>query len=330
MTRLYLIYISLLGLSLSFAGCDSLIYDDQKKPQSEPVVYLSVTKAQAEGLETLNADDIEYEDRVHDLAMLVFDSSSGTKVGEYFDENIPLSEKDKSFIVQLNPGPGQRDFYFVANMPIAALKSITTRSAMESYINTFRDLDTDLYLNATETKGFPMSRIYKNQTITQGGNIYSPLPFRPNGEDRVNLIRVLAKLEVKIDGSTTNLGVKNIYYKNAYRQFSLQSPLTPIVPIFYEDKPSTKTDNLVSSNDWTAWSATGSVSSYTLDQGNVTNLTLTTYINERDNASSAIEIKLPYQATGPLPPPEFGDETYKLLLPSKIERNHWYVYDVEI
>ncbi|MBN9300902.1 MAG: hypothetical protein J0I03_03850, partial [Dysgonomonas mossii] len=64
MTRLYLIYISLLGLSLSFAGCDSLIYDDQKNPQSEPVVYLSVTKAQAEGLETLNADDVEYEDRV--------------------------------------------------------------------------------------------------------------------------------------------------------------------------------------------------------------------------------------------------------------------------
>ena len=172
MTRLYLIYISLLGLSLSFAGCDSLIHDDQKNPQSEPVVYLSVTKAQAEGLETLNADDVEYEDRVHDLAMLVFDSSSGIKVGEYFDENIPISEKDKSFIVQLNPGPGQRDFYFVANMPIAALKSITTRSAMESYMNTFRDLDTDLYLNATETKGFPMSRIYKNQTITQGGNIY--------------------------------------------------------------------------------------------------------------------------------------------------------------
>lgn len=261
MTRLYLIYISLLGLSLSFAGCDSLIYDDQKNPQSEPVVYLSVTKAQAEGLETLNADDVEYEDRVHDLAMLVFDSSSGIKVGEYFDENIPISEKDKSFIVQLNPGPGQRDFYFVANMPIAALKSITTRSAMESYMNTFRDLDTDLYLNATETKGFPMSRIYKNQTITQGGNIYSPLPFRPNGEDRVKLIRVLARLEVKIDGSTTNLGVKSIYYKNAYRQFSLQSPLTPIAPIYYEDKPLKKVDNsfiyympeaLMSAPSWSA------------------------------------------------------------------------------
>jgi hypothetical protein len=33
---------------------------------------------------------------------------------------------------------------------------------------------------------------------------------------------------------------------------------------------------------------------------------------------------------GPLPPPEFGPELYRLPLPEKIERNNWYRYDIEI
>ncbi len=242
MVKLNTIYITLISILILFSGCDSLIYDNHDKSQvQKPVVYLSITKAQAAGLETLNADDIDYEDRVHDLALLVFDPSTGAKVCEYFDENILFSEKEKTFTVALTPG--QRDFYFVANMPIAALKSINSRSEMDIYMNTLRDLDTDLYLNASETKGFPMSRVYKNQTVSEGGNMYSPLPFRPDGEDKVRLIRVEAKLEVIIDGLAANIGVKNIYYKNAYRQFSLSSLITPPTPVYYEDKPLKKVNN---------------------------------------------------------------------------------------
>ena len=247
MIRFKLIYITFIGILILFSGC-GLIYDDhedvQVQPQSQlPEVYLSVTKAQAAGLETFNADNVDYEDRVHDLALLIFDSATGAKVGEYFDENIPFSEKDKTFIVQLNPGPGRRDFYFVANMPIAALKSITTRDNMDLYMNALRDLDTDLYLNATETKGFPMSRVYTNQEVQEGGNIYSPRPFQPNGEERVKLIRVVAKLEVKFEGGTTTLGVKNVYFKNAYKPFSLNTQTNPITPVFYDDKPLKKVNN---------------------------------------------------------------------------------------
>jgi hypothetical protein len=98
----------------------------------------------------------------------------------------------------------------------------------------------------------------------------------------------------------------------------------------YVIKPSVKTDNLVSSSTWNAWTATGTVTSYTLVGGKVTGLTLTTYLNERDAAGSAIEISLPFMGSGPLPPPEFGDESYTLKLPAKVERNHWYIYDVAI
>lgn len=230
------------------AACDSFIYenqdgiDGQSKGQD---VYLSVTRAQAADTETINEDAADYEDRVHDLALLVFDSSTGEKVCEYFDEGIPFTEKEKTFTVKMTTG--QRDFYFVANMPMAVLKTIPTKSVMDSYMATFGDLDIDLYLSATQSKGFPMSRIYLSQTVSEGGNIYQPKPFRPviNGteETRVRLIRSVAKLEVVIDGASIGSGVKNIYYKNAYRQFSLLSEGYPDTVGYYEDKPLKKVGN---------------------------------------------------------------------------------------
>ena len=185
----------------ALGACDSLIYDDREgshETDEGPVVYLSVTKAQAAGLESLNADAADYEDRVHDLALLVFDSATGEKVGEYFDENIPFGVKEKSFTVKLTPGT--RDFYFIANMPMTELKAIGSKGVMQTYMSSLRNLDADLYLGATVSKGFPMSRVYLNQLVTEGGTVYTPLPFRPNGEDRINLIRTVAKLEVVIDG----------------------------------------------------------------------------------------------------------------------------------
>lgn len=231
-------------------ACDSFIYEDQDKIDKQTKgqeVYLSVTRAQTADTETINEDAADYEDRVHDLALLVFDSFTGEKVCEYFDEGIPFTEKEKTFTVKMTSG--QRDFYFVANMPVANLKGISTKSEMDNYMAAFRDLDTDLYLAATKDKGFPMSRVYLNQTISEGGNIYQPKPFQPvvNGteESRVRLIRSVAKLEVVIDGASIGSGVKDIYYKNAYRQFSLRPEVYPATVGYYEDedKPLKKVGN---------------------------------------------------------------------------------------
>lgn len=233
-----LLYFLTACLLLALGACDSLIYDDREgshETDEGPVVYLSITKAQAAGLESLNADAADYEDRVHDLALLVFDSGTGTKVGEYFDENIPFGVKEKSFTVKLTPGT--RDFYFVANMPMTELKAIGSKEAMLTYMQSFRNLDAGLYLGATESRGFPMSRIYLGQVVTEGGNIYAPMPFRPNGEDRVKLIRTVAKLEVVIEGGATGSGVQNIYYKNAFRQFGFTEGAYPASVSYYEDKP---------------------------------------------------------------------------------------------
>lgn len=241
-------YILIACLGVSLWACDSMIYDDHDKGQAadnaDPV-YLSVTRAQAADTETINEDDTDYEDRVHDLALLVFDSSTGEKVCEYFDEGIPFTEKEKTFTVKLITGT--HDFYFVANMPMAALKTISTKSAMDTYMATFRDLDTDLYLAATQSKGFPMSRVYLNQTVDKGGTVSQPKPFLPvvNGvqESRVRLIRAVAKLEVVIEGASLGSGVKNIYYKNAYRRFGLTADLYPVTVDYYEDKLLKKVGN---------------------------------------------------------------------------------------
>ncbi|MFR0678859.1 FimB/Mfa2 family fimbrial subunit [Dysgonomonas mossii] len=246
--KLKIRYILLACLAVSFWACDSMIYDDHEKtqvPDKAGQVYLSVTRAQAADTETINEDDTDYEDRVHDLALLVFDSSTGEKVCEYFDEGISFAEKEKTFTIKLTTGI--RDFYFVANMPMTLLKTISSKSAMDTYMATFRDLDTGLYLEATESKGFPMSRVYLNQTVSEGGNIYQPKPFRPvvNGteENRIKLIRAVAKLEVVIEGAALGSGVKNIYYKNAYHRFGLTADLYPVAVDYYEDKLLKKVGN---------------------------------------------------------------------------------------
>lgn len=243
--NLKMTYILLASLVIIFSSCDSMAYEDQEEQEISiegREVYLSINRTQAADTKTINEDITTFEDRVHDLALFIFDSSTGEKISEYFDEEIPLSDTEKTFTVKLTTG--LRDFYFVANMPMAALKTINNKTEMIAYMSTFRDLDIKLYEGAKIDKGFPMSRIYLNQTITEGGNIYSPKLFQPtvNGsiEDHVKLIRAVAKLEVVLDGVLSNSGVKNIYYRNAYRQFGFISGTYPTSISHYADNPLTK------------------------------------------------------------------------------------------
>lgn len=243
-----LLNILLACLLANFLSCESIIHEDKeelKKHIEEQDVYLSISRAATADTKTINEDTENYEDRVHDLALLIFDSSTGEKICEYFDSGIPVSDNEKTFTVKLTTG--QRDFYFVANMPVTTLKTIKNRSEMITYMSTFRDLDMSIYKGATENKGFPMSRVYLNQIITEGGNIYSPKNFQPvtNGkkEDGVRLIRAVAKFEVVLDGVINDLGIKAVYYRNAYRQFALTPDTYPPTITYLEDSLLKKVGN---------------------------------------------------------------------------------------
>lgn len=235
MNKINWIHPTLIAILLLLASCGKSIYEEADQDDSKPAVYLSVTRAaHSNGTESINEDAIDFEDRVHDMMMLVFDSNTGALIGSYIDNNIPISETSKTFVVKLTPG--QRDFYFVANMPLGDLTGITTRTEMDAYLKAFRDLDAALYLAASAAKGFPISRVYLNQTLTEGGRMDNPTLFRPGGEDKVLLRRAVAQLQVDLEGSAVTFGVKNIYYKNAYRQFSLESiNNTPLAPAFYAE-----------------------------------------------------------------------------------------------
>ena len=75
MIRNILKYSILFGLIFGAVSCDKLIYDDlDEKPDAEAKVYLAVTRAaHTDGNESINKDEVDFEDRVHDMAMFVFE-----------------------------------------------------------------------------------------------------------------------------------------------------------------------------------------------------------------------------------------------------------------
>lgn len=215
------IYTALLALFITMWGCDKLIYD-QLDDVGGAKVYLSVSYGGAASFRssvsqpddpTINEDLDDWEDHVHSLALFVFDYSTGALVASYDDYD--KSAFSSSFVIELTPG--QRDFYFVANMPKT---TIADRDAMDVYMTKVNELAIDLYNVSSNGKGFPMSRVYTNQTVTEGGTVYQPTPFKPDGEDKVLLIRAVAKLEININPEEVGY-VKSITLKNAYSHYHL-------------------------------------------------------------------------------------------------------------
>lgn len=161
--------------------------------------------------------------------------------------------------------------------------------------------------------------------------------------DNVSLTRAVAKVELnislreKFQTQPTIVSGNLSDFKFRYVNFDKET---------YVVKSTTKPDNLINSandvwpqiTDWTVWGASLNASptpdagtGYILDaSGKITALRIITYLNERDNKGAAIEFALPRVDDGNLPPPEFGPELYRLQLPDKIQRNHWYQYNVKI
>lgn len=220
---------------------------------------------------------------------------------------------DKKILLNLTQTEaGNRDVYIVANC------SSLLKTSLDG-VSTIAGLQSVLQSNDT-----PWSTTLTTPILMSGNKAHN---FNTNYQlNNVTLIRAIAKVQLNVKLSDSHQGTP---LSNGNNSAQYRYKLINFDKNTYVLKPVSKTDNLVSSSTWINWS--DAITSYTLDgNGKVTNLTLTTYLNERDNAGAAIELSLPYFDGGFLPPPEFGDETYKLQLPAKIERNNWYVYEVEI
>lgn len=294
MMKLQRTYVMLVALILVFAGCDKLIYDQQESGGVDHTVHLSVNvrAAQAKsGLRaadpSINTDATYYEDNVYDLAMLIFNGDmNGERVGiVHLNNNLGSGISTRAFQVELTAGK-KYDFYFVANMPDMRVDlteaNIPNREAMDNYLRVAtRELSSTLYQGASAMEGFPMARIYKNQLVEAGGTIYQPKPFYPKQgsseeysvvatsagtgdvtRDYVELIRVVAKLEVNLDG-TTDLGVDKIYFRNANHHFRLVEFDTPPAAYFNNNSTNTELRRLESSNTYIYYMPEAIISSAT-------------------------------------------------------------------
>lgn len=256
--RKLLLHISLFAaLLLSFTGCKSdasTIEDDGAKYHW--VINVKNPQYSTRAGEQINKDGTRYEDAVHSLAMLIFNSSTGAKVGAYFNNQVGSGvPATHAFSVKLEPG--KYDFYFIANVPNmqSELNGVANRNAMNSYLNRVnRELPNTLYSGATASVGIPMSRVYLKQNIAKGGSIYQPKPFKPkmlsteldkviannagNGTTERNwieLIRTVAKLEVEIEAGNGGLGIDKIYFRNANRHYSLNDFGSATPTAYYSD-----------------------------------------------------------------------------------------------
>ena len=252
MIKFKLIYITIGVLLLSLLGCEKLIFDDTTEVTSgsEPKVYLSVTTRAAQSnsgfRSSINTTDTNFEDHVISLAMVIFESGSDNVIGEpYFNSNLGSGVSTYAFTVEMKPG--NYDFYFIANVPDLEtdIKNITNRTDLVNLMNTLRSLESDLYIGATSSKGFPMARVYMNQKVDAGGTVYQPLPFKPKFESSdiqdvittynesgttrefVELIRVVAKLEINFDEISAGI-IDEVKYHNAFGEYSLIPQLLPI------------------------------------------------------------------------------------------------------
>lgn len=231
--------LSRLKYTLSFVFLVFLGCDDSPIPQKNSDIYFRIV-VNAENRVKSNSinEATDFDDHVHSLFMLVFDSNSGEKLAEHFLYDIETGGNPYVFTTKLSRG--ERDFFFIANMDgaYADISAINSKTEMDNFMERSRRLDVSYYTGALKNKGFPMSRVYLRQTISSGGPLSDPIQFKPGGEDCVNLERVVAKLEVKILAGEENL--QKIELFNANRDFRLihikdePSELSPIVNLKWE------------------------------------------------------------------------------------------------
>lgn len=187
-------------------GCSS---DDQGKEsdnEDEAVISLSLKATSS----SINEDKVNWEDRVDELRMVVFNTSDGKVVFNqklYFPNG--FANSSKSVVIR----PGNYDFYFIANESVystdfaSALMAIGNKSQFSTDTR-FRNLqyNPDFIPSETGRNGrFVMSAIYNNIAVTSGGTEKNPVPLAiPTG--KIELIRPLAKVDVifrkKVAGSS--------------------------------------------------------------------------------------------------------------------------------
>lgn len=329
-----LLYI-LFFATLVLAACTSEDIPVDKQNDKSIEIFFSVSNFQVSNTSssstraTIAGSDAE--NQISNLYLFLFDNKGGVEkfnvTGTTFTGGTWNTTESKVTLDFSQMAAATRNVYIIANYHasmISALDAVTTVSDLSAIAH---------------NENTPWSTIM-GTPILMSGNMEGHNFITDRQLKNVVLTRAVAKLELNIklkaerqstptiiEGIPGSADTSTVHqYKYQFVDFDKRS---------YLYKQASKPHNLASFSNMENFTETGDVAKYMLSGNVVTGLTITTYLNERDsytvsNSRSAVELRLPYNSGGPLPPPEFGEEIYKLILPTIIERNTWYVYDIEI
>lgn len=326
MKRIQYIYI-LITAVLVLAGCSKEDLPNYNLTDNEIAISYSTKRYKLDdgtrSGEFRSTDEGSQAERDIDNLYILLFKSDGTVEKFYVDDNFTDGEWLKTGTnatkpyVKLKLAPGvaaERNVHVVANVS-AALKAKLDANTLKTEAN-LKDVFDELNTSWSPTLKTP---------ILMSGSASHDFTVKKELES-VELVRVLAKVELEITLPDHHKSTAESDYKYQFINFDKNTyVLKP------EPKKVSAAGDLISSPNWQAWTASGDVTTFTKGSDNkVEKLTLVTYLNEVEDAGTMIEIQLPHTDGGLLPPPEFGPETFKLPLPDKVERNHWYKYDIEL
>ncbi len=324
-----LLYLTI-GLSLLLGACSKKSVE-QPEGSDAPIAISVRVNDFTRNLSTRAVDTdpgSASEQKIDNLYLLLFEKD-GTNPKHYDVSGATFSGgtwsvAEQKITLQLTQRQaGERKVYIIANVDNALKSKLNAVTSITDLTNTvYREIAT------------PWSPDIKSPILMSGNKEHN---FKTNYQLKfVELTRAVAKVEltIKLTPKFYAMDVNAIRYR-----------LVDWDKRAYAVKPNTKPDNLTSSAStlfpnligWSQWSNTLNATptpdfgfGYREMGGNLIELKLITYINERDSKGAKIELALYPEDAGMLPPPEFGPEIYVLPFPDKIERNHWYKYDIEI
>lgn len=329
-----LLYIAFLA-NLIFAACTSEDIPGEKQEDKNIEISLSISDFKVSNTTSRSTRATQVgsaeEQQITNLYLFLFDSGGAVEkynvTGSTFTGGTWNATDAKVSLNLTQMAAATRNVYVVANYPnsmLGALDAVTTVAGLQAVVH---------------NENTPWSTSI-GAPILMSGNVNGHNFITDRQLNNVALIRAVAKLELNIKlkaerQSTPTIieGIPGSGNQTTVQQYGYQ--FVDFDENTYAYKPVPKINDLVSFTDWVNFSDTDDVAKYTLTGNVVTGLSIITYLNERDtydveNPRSSVELRLPFISGGPLPPPEFGDEIYKLQLPTIIERNTWYVYDIEI
>lgn len=341
-----ILYISLLAVLL-FPACTSEEVPGEKPGSENIEVLFSVSTYQVTTVRAATrATDAgnSFEQAINDFYLFLFPGSGNTNpVRKYYIDGTGVTqigvsgsfgtydETGKKVSLNLTKAEaGNRDVYIVANTagntPLqTALDGVTTLSGLQTVLST------------TTT---PWSPALATPILMSGGKPHDFMTDRvlgtgAAGNEPLRLVRAFARIELNITLKDEHKSASIADYKYKYTNFHKETNVIKKATSTGSDKYASSSASVWPiTTGWTPWGSAldmqGMGSAYTVSGGVVITLKLVTYVNERDDAGTAIEIEVPYNGSGPLPPPEFGPELYKLEFPEGIQRNYWYVHEIEI